>query len=107
MNLADSRHRRSTLFVGALVLDALPAALASGADMVCIDLEDAVPSAQKDNARAAMLACLRDLWVPENVELIARVNSLRSLDGIADMRATLLEAGPLAALLLPKVETSE
>jgi hypothetical protein len=33
-----SRPRRSTLFVGALVLDPLPAALASDADIVYIAL---------------------------------------------------------------------
>jgi hypothetical protein len=33
-----SRLRRSTLFVGALVFDPLPAVLASDADIVCIAL---------------------------------------------------------------------
>jgi (S)-citramalyl-CoA lyase len=102
-----SHPRRSTLFVGALVLDALPVALASGSDIVCIDLEDAVPAAQKDNARDAVFARLRDLTVPKGVELIARVNSLRSLDGIGDVRTALLEPGPLGALMLPKVDTAD
>jgi (S)-citramalyl-CoA lyase len=105
--MSISQPRRSTLFVGALVLDALPAALASGSDIVCIDLEDAVPAAQKDNARDAVFARLRDLKVPKGVELIARVNSLRSRDGIGDMRTALLEPGPLRALMLPKVDTAD
>jgi len=105
--MPSARPRRSTLFVGALVLDALPAALASGADIVCIDLEDAVPAAQKANARSALFAQLRELAVPTNVELIARINSLRSLDGLADLRAALLEPSPLRALMLPKVETAD
>ncbi len=105
--MSSSHPRRSTLFVGALVLDVLPAALASGSDIVCIDLEDAVPTAQKDNARDAVFARLRDLKVPKGVELIARVNSLRSMDGIGDMRAALLDPGPLGALMLPKVDTAD
>ena len=105
--MVTNRPRRSTLFVGALVLDALPAALESGADIVCIDLEDAVPPAQKDDARTALFSHLRELAVPANVELIARVNGLRSLDGLADVRAALGQPSPLSALLLPKVETAD
>jgi (S)-citramalyl-CoA lyase len=33
-------------------------ALASAADLVCIDLEDSVPSVEKDDARAAALTAI-------------------------------------------------
>lgn len=101
------RQRRTVLFVGAPALDGLPPALASGADIVCIDLEDAVPSGRKDEARAAMLGALRTLTTPPDVQLIARINSLRTLDGLKDIIAGLSETGPLGAVLLPKVETDD
>lgn len=101
------RQRRSTLFVGALALEALPAALASGADIVCIDLEDAVPPERKDEARAATIAALKGVAVSAGVQLIARVNSLGSFEGPIDLRAALLEMGALGGVMLPKVESAE
>lgn len=99
------RRRRSTLFVGALVLDALPDALASGADLVCIDLEDAVPPGRKDEARAAVLAALKGV-VPSTVQLVVRVNAVGSPEGDADVRA-LAPLAPVGALLLPKAESAD
>jgi (S)-citramalyl-CoA lyase len=101
------RQRRSTLFVGALALDALPAALASGADIVCIDLEDAVPPDRKDEARAATLHAVKDLAIPPAVQLIARVNALTAFEGPVDLRAMLVEAPAISGVLLPKVESAE
>ncbi|HYC35065.1 MAG TPA: CoA ester lyase [Usitatibacter sp.] len=95
--------RRSTLFVGALALEALPAALASGADIVCIDLEDAVPPGRKDEARRAMLDVLEAVDVPESVQLIARVNVMTSDEGRADVDAA-VHAPALGAVMIPKVE---
>ena len=101
------RQRRSTLFVGGLALEGLAPALASGADIVCIDLEDAVPPGRKDEARAATVAALRNLQVPPGVQLIARVNSLVSYEGPIDLRALLLESPAIGGAMLPKVESAE
>lgn len=98
------RQRRSTLFVGALVLEDLPAALASGADIVCIDLEDAVPPGRKDEARSAVLAALPGVAVPAGVQLIARVNELASQEGVRDA-TQLLREPRIGGLLLPKVDS--
>jgi hypothetical protein len=43
-DLFVTRPRRSVLFVSGLKLGDFDAAKASGADIVCIDLEDAVPA---------------------------------------------------------------
>jgi (S)-citramalyl-CoA lyase len=99
--------RRCALFVSALNLSDLPAAFGSGADMVCVDLEDAVPPQQKDNARAALAAQLRTLFVPDTVQLIVRINSLRSLCGLKDVQMLLAESTPLRGFLMPKVESAE
>lgn len=100
------QRRRSTLFVGALVLGDLPAALASGADIVCVDLEDAVPPGRKDEARSALLALLPTVSVPRGVQLIARVNEARAVEGVEDI-AALLGAPAIGGLLLPKVDSAD
>jgi citrate lyase beta subunit len=98
-------RRRSTLFVGALTLDDLPAALESGADLVCIDLEDAVPPDRKEEARAAVVARLAGVRIPESVQLVVRVNTAGSPEGLMDIRAVLSKVPATGALLLPKVES--
>lgn len=99
------QRRRSTLFVGALALEGLPAALASGADLVCIDLEDAVPPDRKDEGRAAVLAAVSGVRIPEGVQLIARINAMPAPEGPLDLRA-LAGTGAFGGLLLPKVESA-
>jgi citrate lyase beta subunit len=89
--------------VGGLALEGVGSALASGADIVCIDLEDAVPPDRKDEARAAMVAALARIEVPENVQLIVRVNTVGSKEGAADLRAS-FGAGA-GGVMLPKVES--
>lgn len=95
--------RRSILFFPASRPELFAKALASGADAVCIDLEDGVAPADKELARQAVTGLLRDGW-PDHVEVILRCNSLRTLTGLADMQA-LAEAGVGAdAYMLPKAD---
>jgi (S)-citramalyl-CoA lyase len=103
-----NRPRRSVLFVSALALEGLAGAMNSGSDIVCVDLEDAVPPGRKEEGRIAVQAALPLIPRSEQVHLAARINSLRSLDGVADMLAC-LELGQtgLQALVLPKVETRD
>jgi (S)-citramalyl-CoA lyase len=101
------RQRRATLFVGGLVLDALRPALESGADIVCIDLEDAVPSDRKDEARAAVVAALPAASMPPGVQVAVRVNTVRTPEGRADIDAILSHAPSVGALMLPKVDSAE
>jgi (S)-citramalyl-CoA lyase len=103
-----NRPRRSILFVNALAIAGLADAMKSGADIVCVDLEDAVPPSHKAESRAAMQAAVPNVQRDGGVQLAVRINSLRSLDGVADMLAC-LQLGPacLGAVLLPKVETDD
>jgi len=103
-----NRPRRSILFVSALALEGLAGAMKSGADIVCVDLEDAVPPGRKAEGRTAVQAALPQIPRNGEVHLAARINSLRSLDGVADMLACLeLRQTGLEALVLPKVETHD
>lgn len=102
------RPRRSILFVSGLAIEGLADAMESGADIVCVDLEDAVPPSHKAESRAAMQAAMAEAQAGGEAQLAVRINSLRSLDGVADILACLqLGQTRLGALVLPKVETDE
>lgn len=104
--MPEAVRRRAMLFVGALALEALPAALASGADLVCIDLEDAVPPGRKDEGREAVASALPGLAVPPGMQVVARVNEIGTPEGDEDVRALSRNPGPLGALMLPKVNAT-
>ncbi len=94
------RKHRSLLFAPANRPAIHDKALAAGADIVCLDLEDAVPAAEKDSARALALPFLTDAPGPERV---VRINSLRSADGFRDMLAVIATRPVAGTIFLPKV----
>lgn len=79
-------------------------ALASGADIVCLDLEDAVPLADKASARETAAGFLRAGPGPERV---VRVNGLRSADGLRDVLALLDVRPEGGTIFLPKVASAD
>ncbi len=94
--------RRSLLFAPANRRDVHAKALAAGADIVCLDLEDAVPPDAKDAARPVAIEFLGAAG-QGSPERAVRINTLRSLDGLRDM-AAILEARPAHGIVfLPKV----
>ena len=97
---ALARRMQSLLFVPGSRPDRFAGALASGADAVCIDLEDAVSSEDKEDARRAALAAMGD------PRLVIRVNGATTDFGKSDidMIGVTLNRPPL--LLLPKVESA-
>ncbi|MED7678915.1 hypothetical protein GN286_13360 [Rhodobacteraceae bacterium IMCC15231] len=58
MNNRTPRPRRSFIFKPGLKPDMYPKALASGADIVCVELEDGIPRKDKV-ARTAQIKSLR------------------------------------------------
>jgi citrate lyase subunit beta/citryl-CoA lyase/(S)-citramalyl-CoA lyase len=95
-----ARARRSLLFAPGSRAEVHAKALDSGADLVCLDLEDAVPLAAKAQARARALPFLSSAPGPERV---LRINSPRSAEGLRDLLAV-IEARPSGGTLcLPKV----
>lgn len=101
----DTRQPRSMLFVSGEKPERFDKALAAGADLVCIDLEDAVHPDRKAAARSAVLGWLAERR-PAGVAL--RINGVRTLEGLRDVLA-LAEAHArdglhLDWLLVPKVE---
>lgn len=79
-------------------------ALGSGADIVVVDLEDAVAPARKEYARAATSELLADR-APGPVPVHVRINSLAGPLAAADTQALAGLPG-LAGLRLPKVDTA-
>ncbi len=101
------RPRRSFIFAPGLRPDMFPKALASGADMVCVELEDGIAPKDKDEARLKGLALFESPQADDGVERIVRINCLRTAFGLADVAAVIDTDTPPPALMLPKVMTPD
>lgn len=99
--------RRATLFIGALVLDDLVDTLAAGADLVCIDLEDAVPPARKAEGTAAATKAAARCRPPPGVQLVVRINAMSETEGPDDLRAVAGDSCAFGAVMLPKVNGAD
>ena len=95
---------RSVLFVPAHRPDRYAKAGASGADRVCIDLEDAVPPAARAAARATLMAWLREQ--PSAHRYGVRINGLHTADGLRDLLALQEAAARPAFVMLAKAESA-
>lgn len=98
--------RRSLLFVPGLRPDMFAKALNSGADIVCIDMEDAVARARKDEGRALTLPLFGTKTHP-HVEQMVRINGLSTPDGLKDLSAILELEAPPPAIMIPKIKSAE
>lgn len=101
------RPRRSFIFTPGLRPDMYPKALASGADIVCVELEDGIAPKDKAKARRNALALFEEPQADDGVERIVRINSLRERFGIEDVNAVLASKTPPPALMMPKVRTPD
>jgi len=95
--------RRSFIFAPGLRPELYPKALASGADIVCVELEDGIAPHDKDEAREKAFALFAEPQADDGVERIVRINCLRSAVGLDDVQAILATDMPPPALMLPKV----
>jgi (S)-citramalyl-CoA lyase len=92
---------QSMLFVPGNRPERFAKALASGADCVCIDLEDAVPPEEKVTARAAAIDA-----VVLDTRIAIRINALSTRAGLADLLALAEAARRPALIFLPMVESA-
>ena len=107
MDLNKIKVRRSFIFTPGLNPEMFPKALASGADMVCIELEDGIAIKDKDEARKSTINALKTLEVKNDVELVVRVNCQRTKPGLLDFEAFISSKLRVKALMLPKVKTPD
>ena len=99
--------RRSFIFSPGLKPEMYPKALASGADIVCVELEDGIAPKDKDTARQHTMALFAEPQPDDGVERIVRINSVREAFGLADVQAVLATDTPPPALMMPKVRTPD
>lgn len=107
MNNHIVRSRRSFIFVPGLRPDMFPKALASGVDIVCVELEDGIAPKDKTEARQKALALFAEPQADDGVERILRINSMRERFGMEDVNAILAASTPPPALMMPKVHTPD
>ena len=98
-------HPRSYLFVPGDRAERFDKALASGADRVVLDLEDAVAPVAKAMARAAVEARLKGAAEADRERLVVRINDESTEWFDADL--ALLRASGARAVMLPKAERAE
>ena len=106
-NKLKIRPRRSFIFTPGLRPDMYPKALASGADIVCVELEDGIAPKDKAEARKNALALFEQPQADDGVERIVRINSMRERFGIEDVNAIIASKTPPPALMMPKVRTPD
>ncbi len=98
------QKRRSFIFCPGNKPDMIPKALSSGADMVCIDLEDAIIPEHKNISRSSTIRAFEDISVPHGVETLIRINDVNSKDGKEDIKAILESVNTASGLMLPKIQ---
>ncbi|EJM56732.1 citrate lyase beta subunit [Pseudomonas sp. GM49] len=94
---------RSALFVPATRPERIPKAIATGADRVIVDLEDAVQENLKEQARDNLERFLSD---NPDAPILVRVNAPDHWAHVADLELCRRHAGVIG-VLLPKAESAE
>lgn len=98
---------RSMLFVSGEKPERFAKAMAAGADVVCIDLEDAVAPERKALARSEVLRWIAERTPEAGQPAVAlRLNAVRTLEGLRDVLALSAAGSRPDWLLLPKVEAA-
>jgi citrate lyase subunit beta/citryl-CoA lyase len=95
---------RTYLFVPGNRPERFAKALASGADAIVLDLEDAVAPSAKGEARDAIARWCGGLSADERSRIVVRINDARSSAFVDDLR--LLGDARIDAVMLPKAESS-
>jgi len=98
--------RRCLLYMPASRPEIFPKALASGADVVCVDLEDATADQEKDSLREATIKLAAGNDNP-GVESILRINGIRTREGLQDVAALAAANTVPDGILIPKVRSAE
>jgi citrate lyase beta subunit len=97
---------RSLLFVPGSRPERFAKAIASGADAVCIDLEDAVPPQDKDSARTAVIAYIANMPTDRPCAVGVRINPLDTTEGLKDLLAFQAAGVTSDYLMLPKAHAT-
>ena len=99
------QKRRSFIFCPGNKPNMIPKALSSGADMVCIDLEDAIIPEHKNISRVSTVKAFEEISIPNGVETLIRINDVNSKEGKDDIQAILNSKNTASGLMLPKIQS--
>ncbi|WP_444930479.1 HpcH/HpaI aldolase/citrate lyase family protein [Microbulbifer sp. SSSA002] len=97
---------RSVLFVPATRPDRYKKAIQSGADIACVDLENAVALGDKDMAREQVIRFFT-MESDSKIQRALRINELESDHGIKDMLMLLALDRLPDIIIIPKVQSAE
>ena len=97
-----SQTFQTMLFAPGNRLDRVRKAHGSAADVICIDLEDSVPAAEKAAARDSVVAFLQ---AEAEERTAVRINNLRTRFGLDDLRALADLAHRPGIVFVPMVES--
>ena len=100
----SAQEPRTYLFVPGNRPERFDKALASGADAIVLDLEDAVAPDFKHDAREAIAAWSRELAEADRARIVVRINDALSSAIADDLR--LLRHARLMQVMLPKAESA-
>ena len=100
------RHAHSLLFVPATRPERFVKALASGADCIIVDLEDAVAEGSKDSAREQLAQHLPQLTPAQLTRTVVRINAVGTRWHEADLALLRNWTMHGATVMLPKSEDS-
>jgi len=95
---------RTYLFVPGNRPERFAKALASGADAIVLDLEDAVAAASKGEARNAIAQWSHFADEADRARIVVRINDTQSNDFASDLQ--LLRDARIANVMLPKAESA-
>ena len=108
MNEAPTHSaKRSWLFTPATMPERFDKAAASGADVLILDLEDAVAPDRKDEARRTAVEFLSRPHRYERTVCALRINSPTTPHGLEDLLALLRSTARPNAVIVPKVDSAE
>ena len=106
MNMENAaKARRSLLFVPGLRPDMFLKALNMPADIVCIDLEDAVALNRKDESRNLTMDLFSNKHETAS-ELMIRINPITTRHGLSDLDALFDLECPPDAVMFPKIKSA-
>lgn len=97
------RHATNFLFVPATRPERFAKALASGADVVIVDLEDSIAEEEKEAARNLIRMVWSNFSLEQKRQFVIRVNALSSRHYIQDM--VLAKELSIACVMIPKAES--
>ena len=101
----QNKKYRTSLFWGGLRLHELTPEVEAGADVLCIDIEDAVPLADKAKARNAVADFLKTYSPTKTIQYVVRINPVDTDDGRDDLKMLVQSPGFISHLMLPKLES--